>query len=122
MASTKTRTNARRRDANVARRLLKALLHEAHSAERVRAELDGDFSDHVARLVEALVGHIELVERGGTFPDPARFRRWLDSVRSIPAGSPYRWRLASRRPLASASPSTTRESRPALEKHLGEVA
>ncbi len=108
MACTKTRTSDRRlgrRDADgAARRRLKALLHEAHRAERVRAELDGDRSDHVEQLIEGLEDHIERVERGETSPDPARFRYWLDNVCSVPAGSPYRWRQASRRPGAILRP------------------
>lgn len=95
------------------RRLLKRLLQEALRAQRVRAELDGDRSDHIEQLIEDLEEHIGLVERGEAVPDPDRFRHWLDSVSGIPAGSPYQWRLASRRsqaplrPLASAKGTRT---------------
>ncbi len=85
-------------------RLLKRLLQDALRAQSVRAELDGDRSDHIEQLIEDLEEHIGLIERGETVPDPARFHHWLDSVSGIPAGSPYRWRLASRRPLAPLRP------------------
>jgi hypothetical protein len=105
------------------------LLCEARRAERVRAELDGDRSDHVEQLLEDLEDHIDLVERGEASPEPDRFRHWLDTVCSIPAGSPYRWRQASRRPLAPIRPlastkraSTTIGSKQEPKKIPGKIA
>ncbi len=93
-------------------RLLAKLLREAKVAARVRQELDGDDSDHIEQLIDDLEEHIGSVGRVEASPDPDRFRCWLDSVCSIPAGSPYRWRRASRRPLAPLRPlaSTKRAS------------
>lgn len=107
MFNTKTRGSSRSdRDdrTHKGRLLLKRLLQEALRAHRVRAELDGDRSDHIEQLIEDIEEHIGLIERGEAVPDPDRFRRWLDSVSGIPAGSPYQWRLASRRSLAPLRP------------------
>lgn len=110
-------------------RLLKELLREALRVERFRAELDGDRSDHLEQFIEDLRKHIELVERGSAPPDTNQFRRWLDSVRSLPAGSPYRWRLASRlptdplRPLASTTRASTADvTSPGPEEIVDETA
>lgn len=107
MFHTKTRRSSRSdRDDGIqdGRRVLKRLLREAVRADRERAEVDGDSSDHIEQLIDDLEEHIGAVGRGEASPEPDRFRQWLDSVRSIPAGSPYRWRQASRRPLAPLRP------------------
>lgn len=106
MFSTKTKGSARLEGHDQAHdgRRLKRLLQEARDVARDRTELDGDSSDHIEQLIDELQEHIGAVERGEAAPDPDRFRHWLDSVSGIPAGSPYKWRRASRRPLAPLRP------------------
>lgn len=132
MLHTKTRGSSRfDRDDRIqdGRQLLKRLLLEALRAQSVRAELDGDSSDHIEQLIDDLEEHIGAVERGEASPDPDRFREWLDTVCSVPAGSPYRWRRASRRalaplrPLASTKrPCTASGSKQEPKKIAGKVA
>lgn len=111
------------------RRVLKRLLQEAQRVQGVRAELDGERSDHIEQLIENLEEHIGAIGRGEASPEPDRFRYWLDSVCSLPAGSPDRWRQASRRalapirPLASTKrPCTATGSKQEPKKIPGKVA
>lgn len=128
----KTRSPARivpRDSIDIGLRLLRKILREAMHAVAVRAEMDGERSEHLEQLVDDLRLHIERVEHGEAHPDPTDFGNWLDRVRSVPAGSPSRWRRAVRlsraplRPLASTTRAGDRSEEPDdREKVPGEVA
>lgn len=128
----KTRTPARsgpRDSRDVGLRLLRRILREALRAVSIRAEIDGERSEHLEQLVDDLRLHIERVERGDAHPDPTDFGNWLDRVRSVPAGAPSRWRRAARlskvplRPLASMARAGARSEKPdGRGKVPGEVA